>query len=261
MEENILEVTDLRAGYGESEVLHGISLRVHEGEFLAIAGPNGAGKSTLLHVLAGLKSPIEGSVALDGRRLADYGRRRLAQRIAVIFQDFSCSYDFSVFDMVAMGRSPYLTRWQPLSTRDRAIIHDAMEMTEVSNLRHRLFCELSGGERQRVIIAKALAQQPSLLLLDEPSTHLDLHHQVNTFNILRRLNRQSRVTILCIIHDLTLAAQFADRFLLLCAGECLAEGTPQEVLQQELIEDLFAVPVTVGIIGKTNTPYVYAMGE
>jgi iron complex transport system ATP-binding protein len=255
----ILEVQDLSAAYDGSKVLHGLSFKVTEGEFLGIAGPNGAGKSTLLRTLAALLEPTAGTISIYGKPLNAYSRRHLAQKIAVIFQDFHCPYDFTVYDMVAMGRSPFLPRWKRLSPRDGAIISHAMRTTDVSHLRDRSFFELSGGERQRVVIAKALAQQPSILLLDEPATHLDLHHQVNVFNILRCLNRQKRVTILCITHDLTLGAQYMDRFLLLSKGQLLAEGTPAEVIQEKLIANLFETPVYVGTLGGAGSPYVYPL--
>jgi len=252
----ILEAKDIRAGYGESEVLHGLSLAAHEGEFLGIAGPNGGGKSTFLRVLAGLLKPNQGSVSLFGHPLSHYPRRRLAQLLAVIFQDFTSLYDFTVFDMVAMGRSPFVPRWKPLSNDDHHAILNAMETTEVAHLRSRSFSELSAGERQRVVIAKALAQKPSILLLDEPSTHLDLHHQVNIFTILRRLNRKNRVTIICITHDLTLGAQYLDRLLLMNDGLLLAEGNPRDVIQKDLLETIFQTPVSIGTLVETGTPFV-----
>ena len=252
----ILEARGLTADYGEGAVLQDVSFTVREGEFLGIAGPNGAGKSTLLRILAGLMAPATGDVLLDGRALDSYSPRRLARRVAVIFQQPPSPYDFTVFDMVAMGRMPYLARWKPLSAIDRQVIASAMDMTEITELRNRPFLELSGGEKQRVIIAKALAQEPSLLLLDEPSTHLDLHHQVAVFNILRRLNRSCRATILCITHDLTLGAQYIDRLLLLRRGCLLAEGSPDAIIQKEMMEDLFHTPIAVGMLSETDTPYV-----
>ena len=249
-------IKDLCVAYNGYFVLLGVSFRIKKGEFIAIAGPNGAGKSTLLRTLAGLKQPNSGSIQLDGRALSDYPRRFIAKLIAVIFQDFSCSYDFTVFDIVAMGRNPFLTRWKPLSVNDRAIIANVMELTKVSHLSDRLFFDLSSGEKQRVIIAKALAQQPALLLLDEPSTHLDLHHQVNVFNILGRLNRLNNVTVVCITHDVTLAAQYANRFLLLSSGRLLADGTAEEVIHQQLMENLFNTALSIGMITETHTPYI-----
>lgn len=256
-ESPILEARGLRAGYEEVEVLHGLDFLAGAGEFLGIAGPNGAGKSTLLRALAGLLAPTGGSVLLEGRPLASYSRRVVAKKIAVIHQEFSCSYDFTVFDIVAMGRSPHLHRWKPLSKEDISVIHRAMEMTEVAGMRGRLFLELSGGEQQRVVVAKALAQEPAILLLDEPSTHLDLHHQVAVYEILSRLNREQQVTILCITHDLTLGSQYIRRYLLLKDGLLIGEGTPAEIMKQDLMEELFQTAVSVGVIEQTQTPYLY----
>jgi iron complex transport system ATP-binding protein len=255
----ILELQNLTAGYDENEVLHNLSFSIQEGQFVGIAGPNGAGKSTLLRLLAGLLKPTNGTVSLLGQPIERYSQRHLAQLIAVIFQDFLCPYEFSVFDLVTMGRSPFLSRWKSLSTHDRAIIGDVMEMTNISHLCNRLFPQLSGGEKQRVLIAKALAQKPYILLLDEPAIHLDIHHQVNIFNILHRLNQERHVTIICITHDLTLAAQYVDRFLLLGNGHIVKDGFPKEILKKESLENLFHTPLSVGTMAETNIFYVYPL--
>jgi iron complex transport system ATP-binding protein len=210
-------------------------------------------------LLAGLMQPLGGGVLFEGRPLAAFNRRELARKLAVIFQDFSSPYDFTVFDIVAMGRTPYLARWKPLSARDREVIASSMQMTETQDLAGRSFLELSGGERQRVIIAKALAQEPSVLLLDEPATHLDIHHQVALFEVLRRLNRQCGVTILCITHDLTLGAQYMDRFLLLKSGRLLGDGPPDKIMRKKRIEDVFHTPVAVGVLPEMGTPYIYPL--
>jgi iron complex transport system ATP-binding protein len=256
----VFQVENLSAGYDTTEVLHDVSFIIQEGEFLGISGPNGAGKSTLLRVLAGLIEPKSGTVRLYDRFLGSYTRREIAQIATVIFQDFSSPYDFAVFDIVAMGRNPFVSRWKPLSAHDRAIIQSVMETTEITDLHNRSFQQLSGGEKQRTIIAKSLAQEPSVLMLDEPSTHLDLHHQVNVFNILRRLNREKNVTVICITHDLTLASQYVSRFILLSNGRLLAEGSPRDVVRKNMIEHLYHTPVSVGMMAETNSPYVFPIG-
>ena len=257
---NVFCVENLSAGYKETEVLHDISFTVQKGEFLGISGPNGAGKSTLLRVLAGLIKPISGTMKLYDQPLHSYMRRELARLVAVIFQDFASPYDFSVLDMVAMGRNPFVPRWKPLSRHDRGVIQSAMERTEITDLKHRSFLELSGGEKQRTVIAKSLAQEPSVLLLDEPSTHLDLHHQVNTFNILRRLNREKNVTVICITHDLTLASQYVSRFIFLSNGRLLADGSPFDVVKKGMVEEMYHTQVSVGLMQETNSPYVFPIG-
>ena len=256
MTASILEVEHLSCGYNGHEVLHDLTFLIERSQFAAIAGPNGAGKSTLLRVLAGLIRPSKGFVRVAGQPPTNYARRRLAQIVAVIFQDFSSPYEFSVFDVVALGRSPYISRWRFFSSYDHVTIRNAMEMTEILHLQDRPFSTLSGGEKQRVIIAKALAQEPTILLLDEPATHLDIHHQINTFNILERLNREKQVTIICITHDLTLASQYIDRLLLLGDGYLFADGPPQIVVRKDLLESLFQTPLAVGLVEETHTPYV-----
>jgi iron complex transport system ATP-binding protein len=261
LNELILDVCGLCASYDGDPVLQGISFSVPKGQFIGIAGPNGAGKSTLLRLLAGLMEPTAGEALLWTQPLTAYTRTYLAQQVAVIFHDFSCPYEFTVADLVAMGRNPFLGRWKSLSKQDHTIIQEAIELTDINHLRHRSLFDLSGGERQRAIIAKALAQQPSLLLLDEPSTHLDIHHQINVFNILRRLNREKGVTVLCITHDLTLAAQYVSRFLLLQQGILIADGPPMEIISRERIEKVFDAEVSVGLLSETSSLYVYPIGN
>lgn len=255
----IIEGKDLVAGYGVNTVLRGLTFSIQKGEFVAVAGPNGAGKSTLLRVVAGLIKPTHGRLLLAGQFLDSYPLQTLAQLIGVIFQDFSCPYDFTVFDMVSFGRSPHLPSWKALSKKDIEIITSTMEQTNVNHLRDRSFFELSGGERQRVLIAKALAQKPSILLLDEPSSHLDIHHQVSIFDILHRLNKEEQVTILCITHDLTLAAQYIDRLFLLKGGCLLADGSPTTIIEENTIRDLFQTSVCVGRMPSFESPFIYPL--
>jgi len=253
---NFLEIENISAGYDGNMVLREVSFSIPEGQFLAIAGPNGAGKSTLLRVLAGLKEPLSGRMLLRGQEIKLYPRRHLARMVSVILQEFSSFNEFTVYDMVSLGRSPFLLQWKPLSEYDHQIILSAMEMTSVRHLQHRSFLELSGGERQRVLIAKALAQQPSILLLDEPATHLDLLHQVNIFNILEKLNKENQVTIICVTHDLSLSAQYINRLILLDRGRLIADGSPRDLLNKQLLEDLFCTSISVGCLNETDTPYV-----
>jgi len=255
----LLEMRNVTAGYKSAAVLSGLNLCIEKGTFLAIAGPNGAGKSTALKVLAGLLVPSDGTVLLSGQPLSKYSRRRLAQNIAVVFQDFSCPYEFTVQDLISLGRSPFLAHWRPFPKTDTTLTIEAMVATDVHHLRTRSFFELSGGEKQRVLIAKALAQQPCVLLLDEPATHLDLHHQVRIFDILHQLNTERGVTLVCVTHNLSLASQYIQRLLLLKNGYLIADGHPREIVTKEVMESLFQVPVRVGRINGVIDPFIYPL--
>ncbi|MCX8037958.1 MAG: ABC transporter ATP-binding protein [Candidatus Sumerlaeia bacterium] len=253
----ILKVQNLSAAYNGNKVLCGISFNLSAGDFLVVAGPNGAGKSTLLRLLAALIKPLDGEITLFGKPLSSFSRRALSKKVALVFQGFSFPYDFTVSEIVSLGRTPFISRWMPLSREDLSLIREAMELTDTWKLRDRSFFALSAGERQRVILAKAFAQQPSILLLDEPATHLDIHHQVSVFNILSRINQQKRTTIICITHDLTLAAQYTDHFLFLSAGHIIAEGCAPNIIRKPLIEELFKTAVYVGTLPQTERPFIY----
>ncbi len=257
----ILRVENLCATYNGNMVLRDISFCLDEGDFLAIAGPNGAGKSTLLRVLAALMKPSAGEIMLFGRPLTSFSRRALSKKIAIVFQNISFPYDFTVSEIVALGRTPFLSPWTPLSKKDNSSIREAMELTDTWPLRERSFSRLSAGERQRVVLAKAFAQQPSILLLDEPATHLDIHHQVGIFNILARLNQQRKTTILCITHDLSLAAQYTDHFLFLSHGKIVADGSASVVIEKRIIEELFQTEVYVGTLPQTHRPFIYPIKQ
>jgi iron complex transport system ATP-binding protein len=159
--------------------------------------------------------------------------------------------------MISMGRIPFASRWKPLSKQDSSAITRALQIADVANLADRSFFELSGGERQRVMIARALAQEPDLLLLDEPSTHLDLRHQVEIFSVLQRYKQEHNVSVICITHDLTLASQYIDRFLLLKDGKLVVSGPANKVLKRTILEDVFQTPIFVGTLPETKSPYIY----
>ncbi|HHT43284.1 MAG TPA: ABC transporter ATP-binding protein [Firmicutes bacterium] len=227
--------------YGEEPVLQGLSLSLQEGRFSGIVGPNGAGKSTVLKLLDGYIKPQQGAVYLNGENLRTYSLAQLAQEIALIPQT-SYYIPFTVQEMVLLGRTPFYSRLGAPSEQDRQIAQESMEITGVAHLAHRLVSDLSGGERQRVTIARAFAQQTKVLLLDEPTTHLDLEHQVNTCRLLKEKSREG-VTVLAVLHDLNLAAAFCDYVFVLNGGVLMEEGSPGEVLTPELIAQVFRVSV------------------
>ncbi|UEB93740.1 ABC transporter ATP-binding protein [Pseudomonas sp. HN2] len=219
-----------------AELLHGVSLDVQRGETLGIVGPNGSGKSTLLKLLAGLREPSTGQVRLDGQALCKLSRRSIAQTLAVVEQQADTDDGIRVFDAVALGRTPWLSALQPWSPADAAIVEQALVDVDAVHLRNRLWRSLSGGERQRVHIARALAQRPQILLLDEPANHLDIQHQLSILQVVRTLP----VTTLIALHDLNQALK-CDRLAVLERGRLVALGEPLHVLTPERLQTTFGV--------------------
>jgi len=242
---SLLEVKDIICGYGDKPVLRGLSISTDRGLLTGVIGPNGSGKSTLIKAVSGLLTPGSGEIRLDGRLLCDYSPRDLARRLAVLAQDIHIEFEFTIREIVAMGRHPFLGRVQREGVSDRDIVEQAMAETDTLHLADRSVTAISGGERQRVLLARALAQQAELLLLDEPTSHLDIRHQVETAELLRRLMAERSMAVLGVFHDLNLAARICDRLLLLCDGHTLAWGTPEEVLTPDNIYRSFGVRTAV----------------
>jgi iron complex transport system ATP-binding protein len=241
----LLAACQLQAAYDGAAVLRGLNLELAAGEMVGLLGPNGSGKSTLLRVLAGLKQPLAGEVRLAGQPLRSYSPRRRAQLLALVPQFATIPFAFGVVDVVAMGRHPHLGLTQPLGPVDWQAVNDALQRTGCDHLRERLVTELSGGELQRVLIARALAQQPRALLLDEPTAHLDINHQLEIARLLRRLHRDEGLTVLWVSHDLNLAGEFCDRLLMLTEGVIGADGPPAEVLTADCLQAAYGVSVTL----------------
>lgn len=249
------EINNLEFGYGDSLVLKGISFNVKSGEFISIIGPNGSGKSTLLKTLNRLYTIKNGSILIDGKDIDYYKSRDMAKKVALVPQDTTLDYDFTVEEVVLMGRHPYKGRFEKEDDKDFDIIYEAMEMTNTLILKDRLITEISGGERQRVFIAKALAQKPSIILLDEPTSHLDINHQMDILNLLKTLNDRG-TTIILVIHDINLAARYSDEILLLNQGEIQGKGSPEEVITMENIEKAYNLKVAIEKNKYTNSTYL-----
>jgi ABC-type cobalamin/Fe3+-siderophores transport systems, ATPase components len=220
-----------------------VSLFIADGRLTAILGPNGAGKSTLLRLMLGTLAPIAGTVLFDGRRLDDWTRRELAQRIGVVPQG-EMEPIYTVREMVAMGRYPHLGPWQRERAEDIQAIRAAMERCDVTQFSDRWMSTLSGGEQQRVRLARALAQEPGALVLDEPTTSLDVRHEMATFELLRGL-REEGTTVVLVTHNLNLAARYADDLVLLDRGRLVAIGTPAEVLTADLVSRVYEWPIGI----------------
>lgn len=240
-----IKVNGLTVKYNSFPVLNGIEFEIRQGDKVALLGANGAGKSTLLRCLSRVLTPAEGVIYFEGREIKKYTARELAQNIAVVPQNMAINFDFTVEDVVVMGRFPYLSRFQKEQRKDREIARRAMEMTGVAHLSDRLIHTLSGGERQRAVIARALCQEPDLLLLDEPTANLDISYQTALLELAVKLNREKNITVITAIHDLNLATQFFDRFILLSEGKVLAAGNTEEVITRENIQSSYKVAAEV----------------
>ena len=241
-----LRVTNLTAGYGENIVLRDVGFELRAGELLAVVGPNGAGKSTLLRIVSGALTPREGEIELEGRPLAAYDRRTLARKLATVAQDNSVAFTFSVLEVVLMGRAPHLGSFHFESEHDLAVAHAALTRLGLVKLAQRPIQEISGGERKRVFLARALAQEPHVALLDEPTAFLDLRHVAEIFTRFRELCASRQLAVVATLHDLNAAALYADRVLLLKDGEAVAYGTPEEVLTADNLLKVYETPVYVG---------------
>jgi iron complex transport system ATP-binding protein len=246
----ILSVENLSFRYPDVPVLHGITFGVNAGDFLSLLGPNGSGKSTLLRLLDRILLPQSGTITLNGRPLNAFSRRDLARTIAYVPQDTVWVFPYTVFEVVLMGRSPYIGRAGFENAHDLEIAREAMRLTDIAHLAEKPITAISGGERQRVLIARALSQQPQILLLDEPNAHLDISHQIEVFQILREQNEKLNLTIVSVSHDLNLAAAFSRQTMLLShtghqGASVFAFGNPKDVLTRPIIEQVYKTNVLV----------------
>lgn len=236
-------------------MLHGVSVRLRWGEVLGIMGPNGAGKSTLAGVMSGALAPSAGETLLHDAPLRGLAHRERAREIALVPQESHIPFPFTSLEIVLMGRTPHMGRFAFESKRDIEIAMESMKALDCEGLAHRDVRTLSGGERRRVIIARALAQNPKALILDEPTSFLDIRHTSELARLMRALSRQCSISVACVMHDLNLAAAACDRIVMLKQGRVAAEGAPAEVIVPEVIERVFGARVRVATDPSTNTPY------
>lgn len=255
-----LELRDIECSYEENQALRGVSLTVAAADFVGIIGPNGAGKSTLLRVMSGVLRPSRGDVRLQGRPLHDYSRREVARRLAVVPSPGTPLFSFTVEEYVLMGRTPYLGRLQADRPLDAEVVAAALAATDTSPLARRMITEISAGEWQRVNIARALAQEPHILLLDEPTAFLDLGHQREISELLVRLNREQGLTLVSVSHDLNLASEYCPRLVVLSRGKIWAEGPPEAVLTEALLAEVYQAPARVDR-GPGGRPRVSLLSE
>lgn len=256
-----LRATGLRLSYDNRVVVDGLDLAVPPGRITAIVGANACGKSTLLRALARLLTPREGAVHLDGRTLQSIPTRELAQRLGILPQSPVAPEGLTVIDLVNRGRSPHQTWWRQWSKADERAVHEALAATNMTDLADRRVDELSGGQRQRAWIAMAVAQGTPVLLLDEPTTYLDLAHQIDVLDLITDLNRRENRTVVMVLHDLNQACRYADHVVAMKSGRIVAEGPPAEVITAETVADVFDLTCRITLDPVSGTPMVIPMGR
>lgn len=252
----MLSAIFLDLSYGSKQVLHEINLTLSRGEVLGVIGPNGSGKTTLIRCLSGVLKPSNGSVTLANKDLQEFGDQERARNIAVVPQAAQLPPSFTILETVSLGRTPHLSWLGRMSGHDLEIVQRAMHSCEIDQLNDRPISELSGGEQQRVLLARSLAQDCPVLLLDEPTAHLDLHHQVSLLSLVRRMAKEQNLGVLIAIHDLNLASLYADRLVLLTDGRIRATGKPSEVLTTETLQNAYQVPLQVHTNPQHSSPWV-----
>lgn len=240
-----LRVENACFGYEEHPVLRDVSVTFEKGRLTGIIGPNGSGKTTLIKLMSGAIRPTSGTVLLDGREIREYSGKKLSQALSVVPQKSQLEFDFTVLDVVLMGRQPYIGRFGQESAQDLALARQALQLTGVDHLAKRPVTGLSGGEWQRVIIARALCQSTPAMLLDEPVSSLDIRHQLEVLSLVRRLAHQRKVAAVCVLHDLNLAAHYCDELVMMNAGQLVAQGRPDQVLTPEQLRAVYGIEARV----------------
>jgi len=243
---NAIEINNLSFRYQNEKSNNGFQIdiptwSVSKGDFTSLLGPNGCGKSTLLRLISSLHTPLSGSICIDGKNISELNRRELAKKIAYVPQTSFSLYPFSVYEIVMMGRTPYLNMMGFENKIDMEIVEEAISLMQIEHLRQKGINELSGGEAQRVFIARALAQKAEIILLDEPNAHLDIEHQIMIFDILQKLNNEQNITIVSVSHDLNLVGIYSKNIAFMVDGKIVTNGNKLEVLSEQNIEKIFRI--------------------
>jgi iron complex transport system ATP-binding protein len=239
----IFELKNITHSYGEKEVIKNISLSIDENEFMGFIGPNGSGKTTLLKLISRALMPVSGEILFKGVNTASLKAKYLASNIAMVPQEENPAFPFTVEEIVLMGRAPYINRFSWETKADYETAEKAMKLADVLKLKDRRIDELSSGEKQRVIIARGLAQKPGVILLDEPTSHLDINHQIDIFNLLKSLNQKEKITVIMVLHDINLAVKYCGRLVLIKNGKVYKDGMSDEVATPKNIKEVYGVDV------------------
>lgn len=256
-----LRTENLTLGYDGPDIVHNLSLTIPHAQVTSIIGPNGCGKSTLLRGLGRLLAPRSGQVHLDGAPLSAQSTRQIATRISILPQTPTAPSGLTVADLVSRGRHPRQKWYQQFSPADESVVEDALQATDMAGLADTPLEDLSGGQRQRAWISMTLAQETGILLLDEPTTYLDLAHQVDVLELVRRLNRRHNRTVVMVLHDISLAARYSDHIIALKDGRIVAQGTPQEVITPQRLRDVFGLAAHVVAEPTDGRPHVIPLGH
>ncbi len=237
----MIEVKNIKVSYDSKVILENFSFKVKEGEMVSIIGPNGCGKSTVLKTISGFLKKSGGKVYLQGEDMDEISAKKIARKMSVLSQYNRNPEDITVEDLVSYGRVPHKKWYEKKSEKDEEIINLALEETGVKNMKDSSILELSGGERQRVWLAMSLAQEPRVLLLDEPTTYLDISHQLEIMELLRKLNRELKITVIMVLHELSQAAKYSDKIIVMKKGKVVGEGRPFNILDEKLIKEVYNV--------------------
>lgn len=254
----MISLNNISVSYQKKRVINNLSLDFALGEFCALLGPNGAGKSTLLRVIIDSQLEKTGKVIIGGKEFHDWTRQELAKQIAIIPQDFHLQFDYSVEDLVLMGRFPYLGRWQNYTNTDKKIVDNILLNLDLIDLKNKLYSKLSGGERRRVSIARALAQETQVLLMDEAFANLDVNHQLEIMQLLWEINKEHNKLIILVSHNINLTSEYCDRIIMLKDGSVIADGQPKQIVTPENIEELYGAKLQIinsPVTGKPNLIY------
>ncbi|MCM8819682.1 MAG: ABC transporter ATP-binding protein [Candidatus Omnitrophica bacterium] len=242
----MIDVQDLYFSYSKYEdFIKQLNIYFEEEKITTILGPNGSGKSTLLNLIANVTKPKGGTILIDGKKISTLGRKEIAKEMASVFQQNSAPEDITVYELVSYGRTPHKRYFEGLNREDEEIIKWAMDSTAISHLKDRNFSSLSGGERQRVWVAMALVQKTKILLLDEPTTYLDIHHQIEILNLIKKINKELNLTIIMVLHDINQAIKYSDNVVVMNNGKIAQYGKPKNIITQELIEEVYKVSVEI----------------
>ena len=254
----MIKISNLTVGYFRKEVIENLSVDFEQGEFIALLGPNGAGKSTLLKSIIGFLIPEKGEVLIKNKSVSNWNKKDLARNISFIPQDFKLQFDYLVEDLVLMGRFPYVGYWQSYSQKDQEITQNVLKQLDLFKLRKKQFSQLSGGERKRVTIARALAQETDILLMDEAFANLDINHQLEIMQLLSEINLKQKKLIILVSHNINLASEYCQRILMMKEGKLIADGYPEEIITTENLKELYETNLKIipnPLTGKPNLIY------
>lgn len=254
----IMETKDLKISYKDKEIIDGINLKIEEGKIYSIIGPNGCGKTTFLKALTRSIKPKSGEVILEGKNLYSMRTKDIAKKVGVLSQSSNTMSDVSIRELISYGRYAHKNWWEGNTGDDEKIVNWAIERTNLKKLEHRKINTLSGGERQRAWIAMSIAQRPKLLLLDEPTTYLDISHQLEIMELITSLNKEENLTILMVLHDINHAARYSDELIVFNNKNIYAKGDPWEILEGDVLEEVFRVESDITMDNETKKPIFYA---